>query len=214
MKLLILLMSVITINACSRTKVFVDERDGQHYKYVIIKTRYWMTENMRYNVEGSKYNPKNPDTIYGRLYNWNQAMAACPKGWKLPSTYAWMSIEDFFIPKTEDVIQMRKYRGKNVKILKSKKDWKTPGTDSLKLNILPAGIATGYDGFSQLGIGTFFWTSSPHLVNGQSLDGFAKFRYIHNDSLGVYYDVHGKDNHYMSCRCVQVIPKDNRKKNK
>ena len=214
MKLLLLLLIIVVISGCNTTNVFVDSRDGQRYKYVAIKERYWMTENMRYNIEGSRYNTNNPDTIYGRLYTWDQAMLACPEGWKLPSTYAWMSLEDFFIKKTKDIIGMKKFRGNNVKILKSRKDWSTPGTDSLKLNILPAGIATDYGGFNQLGKGTFFWTSSPHLVNGQSLEGFADFRYIHNDSLGVYYDVHGTDNHYMSCRCVQIIPKEERKNRK
>jgi len=212
MKLFLLLLIIVIAVACSRTKVFVDTRDGQEYKYVAIKERYWMTENMRYNIEGSRYNTNNPDTIYGRLYTWDQAMAACPEGWRLPSTYAWMSLEDFFIQETKELVKMETYRGSNVKILKSKKDWTTPGTDSLKLNILPAGIATDYGGFNQLGTGTFFWTSSPHLVNGQALDDFADFRYIHNDSLGVYYDVHGKYNHYMSCRCVQLIPKEEQKK--
>jgi uncharacterized protein (TIGR02145 family) len=125
-----------------------------------------------------------------------------------------MSLESFFIKETKEIIEMEKFRGNNVKILKSKKGWLTPGIDSLKLNILPAGIATSYGGFSQMGTGTFFWTSSPHLVNGKPLDGFADFRYIHNDSLGVYYDAHGTDNHYMSCRCVQIIPKDKRNKTK
>ena len=214
MKLFCLFSIIIIIASCSSTNVFVDTRDGQRYKYVVIEDRYWMTENMRYNIEGSKYNSDNPDTIYGRLYTWDQAMIACPEGWKLPSTYAWMSLESFFIKKNKEIIEMEKFRGNNVKILKSKKGWLTPGTDSLKLNILPAGISTSYGGFSQLGTGTFFWTSSLHLVNGKFLDGFADFRYIHNDSLGVYYDVHGTNNHYMSCRCVQIIPKDKRKKTK
>jgi hypothetical protein len=62
-------------------KAFVDPRDGQRYGYVEIDKRYWMTENMRYNVLGSKLNPNNPSPLYGRLYNWEQAMEACPEGW-------------------------------------------------------------------------------------------------------------------------------------
>ena len=52
-------------------KAFVDPRDGERYGYVEIRGLYWMTENMRYNVEGSKLNPDNPSPLYGRsLYTW------------------------------------------------------------------------------------------------------------------------------------------------
>jgi uncharacterized protein (TIGR02145 family) len=188
------------------SKAIVDTRDGQRYGYVEIEDCYWLTENIRYNVPGSKYNPDNPDTIYGRLYNWHQAMKACPKGWRLSGTYDWSSLERFFIASTSDIIKKKQFRGNNVKILKSKKGWTTPGTDSLRLNILPAGVHD-HIRFEQLGKGTFFWTSDSHIKGGILAEEFAYFRYINNDNLGVYSDVHDKNNLYFSCRCVKNVEK-------
>jgi uncharacterized protein (TIGR02145 family) len=187
-------------------KAILDTRDGQRYGYVEIKGRYWLTENMRYNVPGSKCNPNNPDTLYGRLYNWPQAMKACPEGWRLTSTYAWSSLERFFIESTSEIIVIKQFRGNNVKILKAKKGWATSGTDSLRLNILPAGVHDHIQ-FEQLGKGTFFWTSDSHIKGGLLAENFAYFRYIHNDSLGVYSDLHEKKLLYFSCRCVKSVKK-------
>ena len=50
-------------------------------------TQVWMAENMNYEMEGSWcYNDLESNCAqYGRLYNWNAAMKACPEGWHLPS---------------------------------------------------------------------------------------------------------------------------------
>ena len=77
----------------SVVKTFKDPRDGQKYGYIQLDDYYWMTENMRYNIEGSVWNEHNPDTIFGRLYDGHQALKVCPKGWKLTSTLDWFYLE-------------------------------------------------------------------------------------------------------------------------
>lgn len=55
--------------------------------------KVWMAENLNYNASGSacyKDNPKNCEK-YGRLYDYQTALDACPCGWKLPP-----SKEDFY----------------------------------------------------------------------------------------------------------------------
>lgn len=63
---------------------FVDERDNQKYKYVVIGNQTWMAENLNYaynlptrNLDSSSMcfnnNPENCEK-YGRLYLWSAAM--------------------------------------------------------------------------------------------------------------------------------------------
>jgi uncharacterized protein (TIGR02145 family) len=190
--------------ACNTTNVFVDVRDGQRYKYVTIKERYWLTENMRYNIEGSKWNPANPDTLFGRLYNWEQAVKACPDGWVLTSSPDWIVLESSVTTDSlqDDLFQKGRFRGNNAQALKSMDYWGTPGTDSLGINFLPAGRARVDDYFYGLGKLAFFWTATPY-VRGGIVKQLAIYRYLENDSVGVHSDRHWKETQFYSCRCVQ-----------
>lgn len=68
-----------------------DSRDGKSYQIVNFNGLNWMTENLNYAIDGSACYENNLDNCekYGRLYTWNQAKKACPKGWRLPSKNEW-----------------------------------------------------------------------------------------------------------------------------
>lgn len=209
-RLLLLLLITVVIVACKTTqkptyKTMVDTRDGQKYSYTTIRDRYWLTENMRYNIEGSKLNPENPDTLFGRLYNWEQAVKACPDGWVLTSNPDWIVLESRVTSDAlqDDLFKKGRFRGDNVQALKSKNYWLTPGIDSLGVKFLPAGRGGGPKNFFGLGKLAFFWTATPHVESGGMLKELANFRYLHNDSVGVYSDTHWKETQFYSCRCVQ-----------
>jgi len=87
---------------------FTDSRDGKTYKWVEIGKQTWMAENLNYNAEGSKcygeggmaWIDGNKITLseeeaqancekYGRLYDWDMSMSACPSGWHLPRDSEW-----------------------------------------------------------------------------------------------------------------------------
>jgi uncharacterized protein (TIGR02145 family) len=126
---------------------FTDTRDGKQYKTVRICEQTWMAENLNYEAEGSKcYN----DSIsycnkYGRLYDWNTAMKACPKGWHLPSKEEWDKLYRYA---DGDKGTESPYKSETAgKYLKSKEGWNNDegkscnGEDTYGFSALPGAMA-------------------------------------------------------------------------
>ena len=72
----------------SSVQVFIDERDGQAYRYVVIGEQTWMAQNLNYTDTATKYSynytPDIADTDVWRYYWDMDAKVSCPAGWHLP----------------------------------------------------------------------------------------------------------------------------------
>ena len=160
---------------------FIDQRDGQKYKWVRIGDQVWMAENLNYDTQKKSwcYN-ENPQYCkkYGKLYAYNTAKKACPGGWSLPTTEDWEQMFQY-IAKNQEI----RYRTPCINLdddgsacvereimniaryLKSPKHWKNNNLekprDPYGFSLKPAGyhnfngiFYTGYDGIEKT---THFW---------------------------------------------------------
>jgi uncharacterized protein (TIGR02145 family) len=121
----------------SSVSTFTDTRDGKVYRIVQIGRQIWFAENLNYAAEGSKCYENSEDSCakYGRLYDWETALKACPAGYHLPSDDEWTALVN--------------YAGgeKNAeKKLTSKAGWNNNGngTDDYGWSALPGGYDGGY----------------------------------------------------------------------
>ena len=75
----------------------VDERDGNRYATVKINSQCWMSSNLNYKTENSLCYGSSEDNCinHGALYNWNEAMYACPLGWSLPTDDDFKMVESY-----------------------------------------------------------------------------------------------------------------------
>jgi len=177
-------------NIIRRANTFTDPRDGKTYKTVKIGEQVWMAENLAYNVKGSECY----DIKYGRLYNWNTAMKACPPGWHLPSDDEWQTLVDF--AGGEDIAGKR---------LKTKSGWRKNGngTDDFGFAALPGGHGY-YDGsVEDVGKDGYWWSSTE--------DGSdTAYRWNINYDYDIL-DENDYDKDYLfSIRCVQDYGEANR----
>jgi len=146
------LVAVSVGTASAQQKVtFTDKRDGTKYKTVAIGNQTWMAENLRF-ILGDSWCYENDESKcqqYGRLYDWNMARIACPKGWHLPTKDEW----------TELVAVVGSVTGG--KKLKSTSGWNGDGngTDDFGFSALPGGLRVA-GSFGYAGSRGYWWSAT------------------------------------------------------
>jgi uncharacterized protein (TIGR02145 family) len=178
---------------------FTDTRDGKIYKTVKIGEQVWMAENLNYEADGSKcYNDSTAYCDkYGRLYNWETAMSACPNGWHLPSSEKW-DILYRYVDSANGTSSP--YESKTAgKYLKAMSGWDRNGNGDDKYGFFALPGGSGYSAgnfFDDVGYNGYWWTASEH-------DSYnAYIRNISYDSDHAYHNGSGKY-FLFSVRCLQ-----------
>ena len=198
---------------------------GQTYKTVKIGEQVWFAENLNYNAESSICYGDDPDFCaeYGRLYDWETAMAVCPDGWHLPSNADWDKLFRFVDGDTDTESPYRSPMAGEY--LKADKGWggyikgkkseppgphiratyvygyeNTNGTNNYGFSALPGGegyLGAGYHGFMFGERAGFWWSASE--FNGED----AYYYGMASGTAHSHWDKHNKVFRFLSVRCVK-----------
>jgi len=173
--------------------------EGQEYRTVDIGGQVWFAENLNYEVGNSICYGDDPANceIYGRLYDWETAMNACPDDWHLPSQAEWNALSSY-AQSTSGCSSCDRGR------LKATCGWYNNGngTDDYGFSALPGGYYYTLGSFSHVGITGNWWSASEDEYN--SVYAYSRYMEYDYNSDGEYADwLHGGKSDLRSVRCLQ-----------
>ncbi len=149
---------------CPDVPEFIDPRDGNSYKTILIENQCWMAENLAYLPTINSHSEFESEGSAGRAaysvrdiplqsveqakqtmeyqyhgvnYNWYAAITACPEGWVLPSDEDWKKLETNLGMSLEEIHQ-EGWRNSGNLGDKLKHDAFWDGLNSSGFNALPA----------------------------------------------------------------------------
>ncbi len=157
---------VLLLASRAESATFDDPRDGQSYPLVEIGGQLWFAKNLNWAGPGSfcyEDLQENCD-VYGRLYRWEHALAACPLGSHMSSELEWQRLERAVGLPDVEIVQ-RRNRG-TIEGARLK-----PGGDS-GFDALYAGWRRYENGtYRSQGEAAAFWTSTElDLAHAQHRD--------------------------------------------
>lgn len=191
--------------------------DGQDYYYTKIGNLEWFRNNLGVRKGGAPYgNADIMSDVFGRFYNHEDAMAACPEGWRLPTEEDWLALGKAAGAESEkyEVIE-----GVAARLMADAKFngvtmwdyWPAVGTitNESGFSAIPAGYLnlgtrneTGeYPESSSYGVYEYaaFWTADS--VEGE--EGMAYYRYMMATQPDLFISKGDKANFGASVRCVR-----------
>ena len=110
-------------------KNLTDARDGKKYTTVEINGIRWMASNLNYVLDSNTKESGLPKDG-GCFYSWEEAVNACPNGWRLPTRAEWQGLIDYFGGDSAAAINLRS---------RALWDDDEKGVDSIGFSALPAG---------------------------------------------------------------------------
>jgi len=191
---------------------FTDSRDGKTYRTVRIGKLTWMVENLNFVTDSSVCyeNDESNCQKYGRLYNWNDAMTACPAGWRVPSDEDWDSLTVAVGGQRVEygyVVYDWKFAGKKLKSTTGWVDWEYDdgklvsgnGTDDFGFSALPGGYGSSGGNFYDAGYVGHWWSATEYDAT------YARRRGMDYGSSSVFSSWNGVKADRFSLRCVEDV---------
>jgi len=189
---------------------FTDSRDGQKYRAVRIGENTWMAQNLNYKPENGNsrcyMDSASYCDKYGRLYDWETAMRACPTGWHLPSKKETADLMLAVGGKFKRYEHNHGYREAGA-ALKAKAGWDCHkgkngnGTDAYGFSALPGGEYFNEFGDDFSGVGKIgaWWVADWHAFHDSECLYMANHDRVVMDLLCGEFS-------YLSVRCVADSP--------
>lgn len=192
--------------------------DGTDYYYRKIGGRDWFRINLASKSSGTPYANLDVMTdVFGRYYTYNEAMTACPEGWRLPTEEDWMSLAEALDSPVEqkyatfDNVASKLFVNASFNGVQILQYWPEVGdiTNTSGLSVVPVGYANlgnmnedgkftspSFDGSFEYAV---FWTAD--LVPEE--DGMAYFRYLFHDQPEMMVGKGDMNTFGASVRCVR-----------
>lgn len=188
---------------------FTDPRDGKEYWCTTIGNKDWFKENLAYASMGASLeNCDATSNLFGHYYTWEEAVKACPEGWRLCSNRDWADAAETLGTKVSDI--MANIYGPAGDFLENIyfngecmwEYWPSMKiTNKLGLCIMPTGFAdimngtaTKFDGFMEYAV---IWTSD--IIDEEH----GAYRYIYESKPNIMLGTADKTHFGASVRCVR-----------
>ena len=157
----------------------LDERDGQEYKWAQFPIGpKWIVQNLNFKTEGSNcYDKASNCTELGQLYRWEDALSACPIGWKLPGADDWDKLIASFGGREKAFIGLSH-----------------PVKSTFAINF--GGVLDDGNSFNYLGESGNYWTDSVANEKNAWHINFTK-------QMGKVFILSERKDVSFSCRCVE-----------
>jgi len=212
-KMMKMLVAALALASFSLMGCDPKDADGNSYPTVQIGEQVWMAKNLNVKMDGSWCYENDPANCekYGRLYNWEAAMKACPDGWHLPSRVEMETFIEAVKVRVERIVTQKKLNAEPLERGEDKwvnhlrdVSWQG-GLNTFGFSALPAGTYNSYHKkILDVGNNGYFWSSTGYTSTG------AYYLYVGHGG-GASVDDRDRGN---SVRCLQgPLPAEVIKKN-
>lgn len=191
--------------------------DGQEYYYEKIGNLEWFRNNIGVRNGGASYgNADIMSDVFGRFYNFDDALTACPEGWRLPTEDDWLALGKAVGAESEKYgvltgIAAKLMADAEFNGVTMWEYWPAVGTitNESRFSAIPAGYLnlgdrteTGeYPEAASYGVYEYaaFWTAD----SVEEEDGMAYYRYMMATQPDLFISKGDKANFGASVRCVR-----------
>ena len=172
--------------------------EGVDYYYKQIAGKDWFRNNLANPNSGLCYaDAAVTATVLGKFYSWEEANAACPEGWRLPSADEFKALADAFEGNAGALMVNASFNGKRM--------WAyTPGVEidnASGFSAIPSGYVSKGSGNSYNGLNEYaaFWTSTAAEDDAE----MAVYYYLNVNQSEIFSQKADKQSLALSVRCVR-----------